>query len=161
MTLNKTTLTSAMKNSISNVLETMFFLPVDFDDSVSKEKLWDMDNDKVIAAKLNFSGPLNGYTIFYIPEKLAKSLTADFMGKEEKNISGDQAKGTVKEMANMITGNTFSLYDSETVFNLGIPKMLDSDKFYEDSNGSEEHIFIAIETPENNLAFQMDIQMDD
>ena len=161
MKLNKTTLTSAMKNSISNVLETMFFLPVDFDDSVSKEMLWDMDSDKIMAAKLNFNGPFSGHAIFYIPEKLAKSLTADFMGKEEKNISGEQAKATLKEMANMITGNTFSLYDPEAVFNLGIPEMMGSYKFHEKSNSSEERIFIAIDTSGNYLAFQMDIQLDD
>jgi CheY-specific phosphatase CheX len=161
MSLNKTVLTSAMKNSISNVLETMFFLPVDFDDSISEEELWDTDNDKILAAKLNFSGPLNGHCIFYIPEKFARSVTADFMGKEEKNISNDQAKATLKEMANMITGNTFGLYDPEAVFNLGIPEMLDPDNFHKLSSGSEQRIFVAIDALDNYLAFQMNIRIDD
>jgi CheY-specific phosphatase CheX len=161
MRLNKTVLTSAMKNSISNVLETMFFLPVDFDDFVSKEELWDMDKDQILSARLNFNGPLSGHCIFYIPEKLARSVTADFMGKEEKKISIDQAKATIKEMANMITGNTFGLYDPEAVFNLGIPEMLGPDNFHKDSGDSENDIFIAIGAPENYLAFQMTIQIDD
>jgi CheY-specific phosphatase CheX len=161
MMLNEKILTSAMKNSISNVLETMFFLPVDFDDSVSKEKLWDMDKDKILAAKLDFNGPLSGHCIFYIPEKLARSVSADFMGKEEQKISGDQAKATLKEMANMITGNTFSLYDPEAVFDLGIPEMLGSDNFHKDSSGSEKCIFIAADTLGDYLAFQMNIRIDD
>ena len=161
MMLNEKVLTSAMKNSISNVLETMFFLPVDFDDSISKEKLWDMDKDKILAAKLNFDGPLSGHCIFYIPEKLARSVSADFMGKEEKNISRDQAKATLKEMANMITGNTFSLYDPDAVFDLGIPEMLGHENFHNDLSDSEKRIFIAIDTLGNHLAFQINIRIGD
>jgi CheY-specific phosphatase CheX len=149
-----------MKNSISDVLETMFFLPVDFDDSVSIDELWDLDKDKIIAAKLNFDGPLNGFSTLYIPEKLAVSITADFMGKEEKEISNEQAEGTLMEITNMITGNAFSLYDPEAVFNLGVPELVDLDDFHKDLSGSENRISIAIDTLENYLAFQMSVRID-
>jgi len=161
MKMNKTVLTSAMKNSISDVLETMFFLPVDFDDSVSLDGLWDLDKDKIIAAKLVFDGPLNGYSILYIPEKLAVSITADFMGKEEKDISNEQAGGTLMEITNMITGNSFSLYDPEAVFNLGVPELVGLDNFHDGLSGSENRISIAIDTLENYLAFQMSVRIDD
>jgi CheY-specific phosphatase CheX len=149
-----------MKNSISDVLETMFFLPVDFDDSVSIKESWDLDEEKIIAAKLHFDGPLSGYCIFYVPEKLAVSVTADFLGKEEKDISGSQAKETVKEMTNMITGSTFSLYDPEAVFNLGVPELVDLDDFYKDLSGSEDKISVTIETLENRLAFQLSVRIE-
>ncbi|MBW2605033.1 MAG: chemotaxis protein CheX [Deltaproteobacteria bacterium] len=158
MKMNKEVLTTAMKNSISDVLETMFFLPVDFDDSVSLDEVLDPDKDKIIAAKLNFDGPLSGYCIFYVPEKLAVSITADFLGKENEDISDHQVKETVKEMTNMITGNTFSLYASEAVFNLGLPELVSLDGFHRDSSGSENKISITIDTLENRLAFQLNIK---
>ena len=152
---------SAMKISISDVLETMFFLPVDFDDSVSIEESWDLDEEKIIAAKLNFDGPLNGHCIFYVPEKLAASITADFMGKEKEDISGSQVKETVKEMTNMITGNTFSLYDPESVFNLSVPELVDIDGFHKGFSNSENKIFITINTLENLLVFQLSVKIED
>jgi len=75
-----------------------------------------MGKDQIVAAKLNFSGPLSGYAIFCIPKKSAVSITADFMGKDEQEISNDQINGTVKEIINMIIGNTFSMYDPDVVF---------------------------------------------
>ena len=158
MKINKEVLTSAMKNSISDVLETMFFLPVDFDDSVSLDEFWDPDKDKIIAARLNFDGPLSGYCILYIPESLSVSITADFMGKEEKDISNEQARGTLMEITNMITGNAFSLYDPEAVFNLEVPELVGLDDFHKDLNGSENKISISIGTLENYLAFQLYIK---
>ena len=161
MMMTKEALTSAMKNSISDVLETMFFLPVDFDDSVSLDGVWDLDKDKIIAAKLIFDGPLSGYSILYIPEKLAVSITADFMGKEEKDISSEQARGTLMEITNMITGNVFSLYDPEAVFNLGVPELVGLDDFHDGLSGSENRISIAIDTLENYLVLQMSVRIDD
>jgi CheY-specific phosphatase CheX len=158
MKMNKEVLTSAMKNSISDVLGTMFFLPVDFDDSVSMEETWDLNKNKIIAAKLNFDGPLSGHCILYIPEKLAVSITADFMGKEKDDISDNQVKETVKEINNMITGNTFSLYDPEAVFNLGVPELVGLDGFHKDLSGSDNRISIAIDTLENRLVFQLYIK---
>jgi CheY-specific phosphatase CheX len=161
MKMNKEVLTSAMKNSISDVLETMFFLAVDFDDSVSLDEFWDPDKDKITAARLNFNGPLSGYCILYIPEKLSVSITADFMGKEEKDVSDNQVKETVKEITNMITGNAFSLYDPEAVFNLGVPELTGLDDFHKDLNGSGNRISITIDTVENRLVFQMYVMIDD
>ncbi len=161
MKVNKTALTSAMRNSISDVLETMFFLPVDFDDSVSLDEFWDPDKDKIIAAKLNFNGSFSGHCVLYIPEKLALSITADFMGNEEKDISSEQARGTLMEITNMITGNAFSLYDPESIFNLGVPELVGFDDFHKELSGSENRISIAIDTLENYLAFQMSVRIDD
>ena len=161
MKINREILTSAMKNSISNVLETMFFLPIDFDNSSTLGESWDLDKDKIIAARLNFDGPISGYCKLCIPEKLLVSITADFMGKEEKEISNEQARRTIMEITNMITGNAFSLYDPESVFNLGVPELVGLDDFHKDLSDSENRISIAIDTIENYLVFQMSVRIDD
>ncbi|MBW2680367.1 MAG: chemotaxis protein CheX [Deltaproteobacteria bacterium] len=152
-------MTTAMKNSISEVLETMFFLSLDFfHNDADIRDLWTMGKDQIVAAKLNFSGPLSGYAIFCIPKKSAVSITADFMGKDEEEISDDQTNGTVKEIINMIIGNTFSRYDPDIVFDLGVPELVAFNDFLKEVSDSEKRFSVVIETLENYLAFQMNIK---
>ena len=151
-------MTMAMKNSISDVLETMFFLSLDFSNDLDLLERWDRGKDPIIAAKLSFSGPLSGYAVFCIPKKSALSITADFMGKDEQEISDDQIDGTVKEIINMIIGNTFSLYDPDAVFDLGVPELVGFHDFIKNLSDSEKRFSVVIETMENYLAFQMNIK---
>ena len=148
-------MTTAMKNSISSVLETMFFLSLDFSDDIDILELWDTGKDPVIAAKLSFSGPLSGYAVFCIPKKSALSITADFMGKDEQEISDDQINETVKEIINMIIGNTFSMYDPDVVFDLGVPELVGFHDSIKGLPDSEKSFSVVIETLENYMAFQM------
>ncbi len=150
-------MTMAMKNSISDVLETMFFLSLDFSNDLDILELWDTGKDPIIAAKLSFSGPLSGYAVFCIPKKSALSITADFMGKDEQEISDDQINGTIKEIINMIIGNTFSMYNPDVVFNLGVPELVGFHDVIKDLSDSEKRFSVVIETLENYLAFQMNI----
>ena len=153
---------TAMKNSISEVLETMFFLSLDFfHNDADIRELWTMGKDQIVAAKLNFSGPLSGYAIFCIPKKSALSITADFMGKDEQEISDDQINGTVKEIINMIIGNTFSMYDPYVVFDLGVPELVAFNDFLKELSDFEKRFSIVIKTLENYLAFQMNLRIDD
>ena len=52
--MERKALIRAMKNSISEVIETMFFLPVDFSDTVNAEEI------QMSVTKLDFSGPFSG-----------------------------------------------------------------------------------------------------
>jgi len=148
---------TAMKNSISDVLETMFFLSLDFSNDIDLLELWNTGKNPIIAAKLSFSGPLSGYAVFCIPKKSALSITADFMGKDEQEISDDQINGTIKEIINMIIGNTFSMYNPDVVFNLGVPELVGFHDVIKDLSDSEKRFSVVIETLENYLAFQMNI----
>jgi CheY-specific phosphatase CheX len=154
-------MTTAMKNSISDVLETMFFLSLDFSNDIDLLELWNTGKDPIIAAKLSFSGPLSGYAVFCIPKKSALSITADFMGKDEQEISDDQINGTVKEIINMTIGNTFSMYNPDVVFNLGVPELVGFHDVIKDLSDSEKRFSIVIETLKNYLAFQMNIINED
>ena len=154
-------MTTAMKNSISDVLETMFFLSLDFSDDIDILEQWDTGKDPVIAAKLSFSGPLSGYAVFCIPKKSALSITADFMGKDEQEISDDQINETIKEIINMIIGNTFSKYDPDVVFDLGVPELVEFHDSIKGLPDSEKSFSVVIETLENYLAFQMNITNED
>ncbi len=152
-------LTTAMTNSISSVLETMFFLPLEIDGVVGPETVQLPQDDAVMAARLAFRGPLTGYSAFCVPEKVAVAITADFLGISESEISTDQIRGTVNEIINMLTGDTFSHYDPQAVFDLSIPESVHyKDIFDKAGPEGEDEITIVIRTAEDHLAFRMIIE---
>ena len=75
----KEALKQAMMDSISEVLEGMFYLPLDFRDDTDSEALWASEKDKILATRLEFNGPLAGRFIFTVPDQQALSITADFL----------------------------------------------------------------------------------
>ncbi|MDY6842553.1 MAG: chemotaxis protein CheX [Thermodesulfobacteriota bacterium] len=152
--MEKKALITAMKNSISDVLEKMFFLPLDFFEAVGQEELWNRDERDLVTSTLNFHGPFSGHFTFFIPKKLAFFLAANFLGSDEESVSQDQATETMKEIVNMIAGNTFSNYDDKAIFNLEIPKLVDFSQIGNKDLNSEE-VFIAVKTLESNLAMKM------
>ncbi len=147
-------LTAAMTNSISNVLETMFFLSLDITGVIDIKSLKIPENDEMMTVKLNFFGPVSGHCLFYIPKKLAVSITADFLGTDDQSITNEQTRGTVSEIINMLVGDTFSNFDLQAVFDLEIPEMVSFEKMFV-SDPSENEITIGIQTLEDQLAYQM------
>ena len=152
--MEKEALTKAMKSSISEVLEKMFYLPLDFPESKNEKEFPNLKTDKTIISRIKFSGPFSGYLLLYIPRELAESLTISFMGIDEDNISQDYVTSTVKEIINMITGNAFRNFDDQAVFDLGIPELINFDDMIRENSKSEEEIFISINTMESRMALQ-------
>lgn len=149
-------LTTAMTDSISNVLETMFFLPVDIDGVVRAETLQHWQDGSIVAARLHFSGPLKGASMFCIPKKTAVYISADFLGTNEQDVTEDQAVATVKEIANMLTGDTFSRFDPQAVFNLAIPEQINSREALGSTGLKKENeITLSIRAMEDHLAFRI------
>jgi CheY-specific phosphatase CheX len=149
--MEREVLKAAMKRSISEVLETMFFLPLEFPEGQDMEMLGKEGTGKLLATKLNFHGPFSGSFFFFIPEELTLSLTASFLGEEEAKVTGSDVTGMVKEIVNMIAGNTFSILDDKAVFDLNIPEIL-APRGPEPQEGG---IIIPIRTIGNSLALQV------
>jgi len=82
-------------------------------------------------------------------------MTADFLGKEDHLISQDQTGDTVKEILNMVAGNTFCHLDDQSVFNLGIPEIIHHGEVLHQADDSDQDIFITLNTQEDILAFQI------
>jgi chemotaxis protein CheY-P-specific phosphatase CheC len=118
-------LKSAMTASISEVLETMFYMPLECDDSVKRnpEELFGQPDLRV--CRLDFSGKLSGRFIMMIPESLLVTMAADFMGEDPLNIKRQHSDGIIKEVLNMVAGHMFSTMDSNSEFKLGIPEIVD------------------------------------
>jgi len=156
--MEREALITAMKVSISEVLEKMFFLPLDFPEAGNEKEFMELKADEIMISKLNFSGPLSGYFQFFIPRGLAFSIAASFMGIGEDSISREHVTETVKEIINMFAGNTFSIFDSQSVFDLDIPELIDSEKEGKENVESREEIFIPIYTMESRVALKMFIR---
>ena len=146
--MERKALMRAMKNAISKVLETMFFLPVDFSDTVNTEEI------QMSVTKLDFSGPFSGSFVLFIPEEFAVSLTANFLGKDKEKVSEDNVIETSKEVINMIAGSTFANLDDQAVFDLNIPENI----LFEQAvhfPGAEDDIFVQIITLDNYFVLKM------
>ena len=152
--MKKEALMMAMRDSISEILEKMFFLPHDFPEAFEEREFWNSYNGDMLVSKLDFSGVCSGYFELLIPGRLAVSMAANFMGTEEHLVSREQVHDTVKEIINMVAGNTFSNFDSGPPVNLEIPEIVLSDN-KPDGYDTGEEIFIAVNTLEYPLALKM------
>jgi CheY-specific phosphatase CheX len=144
-----------MKRSISEVLEKMFFLPVDFPGTSEREWTGLCRQEKFMITKLAFNGPFSGHFLFFLPEKMTSSLAAGFLGEEEHHVTMEHRADTVKEIVNMIAGNMFSILDNHAIFNLDIPVMVEPSDMEAAFSGLDEGIFIPVRTVDSFLGIRL------
>lgn len=121
-------LKAAMAASISEVLETMFYLPLETEGTGDPVKRGFFDMKDIRTCRLVFSGDIKGCMVMMVPESLLVPMAVDFMGEEKENIERQHTDGILKEVVNMVLGNLLSSFDSNKDFRLGIPELLDDDK---------------------------------
>ncbi|WP_300455014.1 chemotaxis protein CheX [Desulfobacula sp.] len=141
----KTILMTAMEASISEVMETMFFLPVEFGREATLAQC-KMDKKNNLVCRLVFTGDASGSLILMAPEILAAEMAENFMGEVSENLTQDHLSGTLTEMLNMVCGNALSKTKSKVPFELGIPEMMDPSEI------SEKQVFTIVETTESKMA---------
>ncbi|MGD9188848.1 MAG: chemotaxis protein CheX [Desulfobacteraceae bacterium] len=144
----------AMKDSIFNVIEQMFFLPIEVRETNGSTNTG-LQSTSLITAGVGFNGPSDGMFMLSIPEDLATSMAIDFLGISPEVISSEQITGTVKEMINMLAGSTLSAYEPEAAFNLQIPKIIAASKPTKSDSEPERPIVLLIETPDSRMAFRL------
>jgi CheY-specific phosphatase CheX len=144
----------AMKHSIFNVLEQMFFLTVDVRET-DKNPEAEMLNTSLISTGVGFAGPCGGTFMLSIPVDLATSLAVNFLGVSTELLSSEQITGTVKEMVNMLAGSTLGAYAPESSFNLHIPELIAAKQRIASDAEPDKSILLLIETPENRMVFRL------
>ena len=155
--MDKSALTEAMKASISEVLEQMFFMPIDFMAPAIVGADAQSDPESVIAG-LGFSGSPSGTFLLLVPAALARSVSADFLGTCPQNLSRDQVAGTVLEMVNMLAGNTLSAFNHQALFDLQIPELITCNDARALSAAGLDQIAIGIRTPQSRMTYELIIQ---
>jgi CheY-specific phosphatase CheX len=124
--MEKNHLLEAMKISISEVLETMFFLPIDRTEVVEIDAFHSALNENLELVEVEFSGIFSGSVLLLIPDDLALFLTASFLGSIEEKVLPTHIAETKKEIVNMIAGNTLANFNDKVVFDLGIPNIVNA-----------------------------------
>lgn len=150
--MERETLTKSMKEAISNVLETMFYLPVQFVENNFTLLEWFTHAQSLLGATLSFHGPATGRISLLIPVNILKEITANFLGLNEGEINEEQKRDTVKEILNMIGGHMLSLVDKGGLFKIGLPEAIDEDDLSDHKLGEIKGEIILIETEDNHLA---------
>ena len=144
-----TAMMTTMMTSISEVFETMFFLPVEPEE---KEQLINEGLEQYtpyMACKLNFSGDYSGRIVFAIPTRLLEEMAENFMGEPKKNLTKEHLAGTLTESLNMICGNALKKIESQNPFALDIPEIINNSKI------DQTLLFNIIKTPDCAMAMNI------
>ena len=106
-----------VKDTISEVLETMFFTMVDFDENGGQTGgPYDFES-RIVLSKEDEQATIS----FRIAGPFGRMLTAGFLGLKEEQISADDMEDTLKELANMVGGGYLARVGQEK-WKLGIPR---------------------------------------
>jgi len=141
-----------LKQAISSVLETMFFLPVQIVEDGGFLDNWSQQNIELWHVKIRFRGPAEGFFFLLVPINLAQEITANFLGLGEAEVERSQEADTVKEALNMIGGYVLSQDAQADQFQLGIPEITaEKNPDLACKQAAPENI-VVIETDGNHLA---------
>jgi len=106
---------SMMKNVISEVLETMFFIMINFDGLNSSHRAYDFES------RIDLCNESEKLQIgLCVREHFAKMVAANFVGKRDEEVENEEMEDVMKELANMVGGNYMSKIASKN-WQLGIP----------------------------------------
>jgi len=119
-----TNLMTQITVSISEVMETMFYITVEpRDGNITIETSGLLESGKIEAATITFHGIFSGTIALIIPVNLLIIMAENFMGERRQYLTEEHLEGTLKEALNMLAGNAFSKIDSRSSFCLGVPEI--------------------------------------
>lgn len=123
--MNKSLMT-AITTSISEVMETMFFMLAEIGpEAILKDA--GINRSNALACRLSFAGDISGTLVIVSPGSTVLELASNFMGESKDKLTWEQQRGTLAEMLNMVCGNAFRKIKSKLPYTLGIPEMISCD----------------------------------
>lgn len=141
-----------MLQAISDVMNKMFFLPVQVNEKGLALQEWFSNKLPLVGAIINITGPLSGFSYLLIPAEVAREMTANFLGIAEKEINVKQERDTVKEALNMITGDMLSQFDRKGILRIGIPQLINESDLSAGKLDGFNKGAILIETEHSRIA---------
>ncbi|MDF1615169.1 chemotaxis protein CheX [Desulfurivibrio dismutans] len=115
-------------DTFSEVFETMFFTFLEPIDELSGAVALSADDD-YIQANISYHGPESGRFALYLPQRLARNITMNFLGVEAGEVGEAQILDTAKETANMAVGSLLGRVDPGGEAKLHIPEAYLLDDF--------------------------------
>ena len=84
----KEALKAAVTTSISEVLETMFFMTIDPTEVSDWDSVVeDAAGERLFITKITYQGPLSGFFLLMVPESILSAMTETFMGMDASEVS--------------------------------------------------------------------------
>jgi CheY-specific phosphatase CheX len=117
--VTETAIQRALAQSVSEVLEKMFFLEA-LDGT--EEPADDQPQD--LSIRLAFEGDPPGTFRLRLAGAAANSIAADFLGADLEDLTQSQSQDVVRELANMICGAVLSRVESRGSFSLSAPQIV-------------------------------------
>ena len=125
------TILTAMKISISEVMETMFFLPVEYSERLAAKEVKMLKGKQNKACCLDFCGDFSGTVYLLVPSRFLREMAENFMG-EPGDLFGDEIlEGTLTETVNMMSGNALRKLNAGSPFQLTVPRLIPGSEFPE------------------------------
>jgi CheY-specific phosphatase CheX len=118
--VNDNVIHQALRDSVHEVLERMFFVDVLGESTDPAADAWAGE----IAAALTFQGDPSGSFLLRLTTVAARQIAADFLGIDEVDVSDIQTSDVVRELTNMICGSVLSRIESAATFRLGEPRIV-------------------------------------
>jgi CheY-specific phosphatase CheX len=116
-------LQSALRDSVQEVLEKMFFVePVEEPPGEAGSR------DGEMAVQVAFEGLPSGALTLRVANAAASQIAADFLGEDAAGLSSAKVAEVVCELANMICGSVLSRVESSATFRLASPRLLPAEE---------------------------------
>ncbi len=116
--MTDTTIHTALRSAVADVLESMFFL------EAVGEAAEPPPEAETVAAHLTFEGKPPGYFHMRVARSAASAIAADFLGEDCESLTPQQSTEVTLELANMICGAVLSRIESSASFRLGTPEIV-------------------------------------
>jgi CheY-specific phosphatase CheX len=112
-------LQQVLRDSVEEVLEKMFFIR-----ALGEEAEEPACPENKMAARLSFDGVPSGSLTLCVTRGAARSISADFLGADEDELTSQQVGEVICELANMICGSVLSRVERAAQFRLSPPQLL-------------------------------------
>lgn len=109
--------TSVIEASISNVLETMYFMSPSYVGEATPD-------DESFGVAVKFTGEVQGRFCLYVTRTLATRMAVDFLACDSPFPDSAQVDATVSELANVACGSSMSAWMPEMNFEYGVPCLI-------------------------------------
>jgi CheY-specific phosphatase CheX len=113
-----------LEQSVEEVLEKMFFIR-----SLGEGLDAACPAREAVTVFVAFDGAATGCLLLRLTRDAARSISADFLGTEDDELTGQQVGEVICELGNMICGSVLSRVDPTGAFRISPPQQIASAQF--------------------------------